>query len=78
MNDSNNMKGLTSAEVAERLTRYGPNSLPQPRYRLAWLIFRQFRGIFNLLLRITPALRTGSARRNRLGPNPAQTSPRMP
>ncbi len=42
--------GLTSAEVTERRSRYGPNALPQPRYRLARLILRQFRGIFNLLL----------------------------
>ena len=44
------LKGLSSAEVAERRSRYGPNALPEPRYRLARLILRQFRGIFNLLL----------------------------
>lgn len=44
------LQGLSSAEVAERRSRYGPNSLPEPRYRLTRLIFRQFRGIFNLVL----------------------------
>ena len=42
--------GLSAAEVAERRARYGPNALPQTRYRLARLILSQFRGIFNLLL----------------------------
>ena len=42
--------GLSAAEVAERRARYGPNALPQTRYRLVRLILRQFRGIFNLLL----------------------------
>lgn len=50
MDGSNNTRGLTSAEVAERLAVHGPNALPEPRYRLARLILRQFRGIFNLLL----------------------------
>ena len=44
------LAGLSSTEVAERQSRYGPNALPEPRYRLARLILRQFRGIFNLLL----------------------------
>ena len=48
--------GLTSAEVAERRARYGPNALPQPRNRLARLILRQFRGIFNLLLLAAAAI----------------------
>lgn len=42
--------GLSSAEVADRRSRFGPNALPEPRYRLPRLILRQFRGIFNLLL----------------------------
>ncbi len=45
-----NLNGLSSSEVAERLARYGPNALPVARYRLPKLIFRQFRGIFNILL----------------------------
>nr|MBC7243974.1 HAD-IC family P-type ATPase [Chloroflexota bacterium] len=44
------LDGLSSAEAAERLVRYGSNALPEPRYRLPQLIVRQFRGIFNLLL----------------------------
>ena len=42
--------GLSSAEAARRLAGVGPNALPRPRYRLARLVLRQFRGIFNLLL----------------------------
>ncbi|HOX86136.1 MAG TPA: HAD-IC family P-type ATPase [bacterium] len=42
--------GLTSIEAAKRLSHYGPNALPEARFRLFRLIFRQFRGIFNLLL----------------------------
>jgi Mg2+-importing ATPase len=45
-----NLDGLSSTEVSERRARYGPNALPVPRYRLPRLIFRQFRGVFNLLL----------------------------
>jgi Mg2+-importing ATPase len=45
-----NLDGLSSTEAAERQKQYGPNALPEPRYRLPRLIFRQFRGIFNLLL----------------------------
>ena len=44
------VSGLTSADVTERLARYGPNALPVPKYRLPRLILRQFSGIFNLLL----------------------------
>jgi len=44
------LEGLSSTEVTERRSRYGPNALPEPRYRLARLVLRQFRGIFNLLL----------------------------
>lgn len=46
----NNWNGLSSAEAAERLARFGPNALPEPRHRLLQLILRQFRGVFNLLL----------------------------
>ncbi|WP_370575127.1 cation-transporting P-type ATPase, partial [Methanomethylovorans sp.] len=46
----NNLDGLSSTEVADRLVRFGPNALPVPRYRLLRLILRQFRGVFNLLL----------------------------
>ncbi|MHB8809300.1 MAG: P-type ATPase, partial [Desulfobulbaceae bacterium] len=42
--------GLSAAEAADRRARFGPNALPEPRYRLPRLIWRQFRGIFNLLL----------------------------
>ena len=45
-----NWPGLTATEVAERRSLYGPNALPETRYSLPKLIFRQFRGIFNLLL----------------------------
>ncbi len=45
-----NLGGLSLTEVAERRTRYGPNALPVLRYRLPRLIFRQFQGIFNILL----------------------------
>ena len=45
-----NLDGLSLTEVAERRTRYGANALPVPRYRLPRLIFRQFRGVFNILL----------------------------
>ena len=45
-----NLDGLSSTEAAERLKEYGPNSLPEPQYRLLRLILRQFSGIFNLLL----------------------------
>lgn len=46
----NNLDGLSSIEVSERQKQYGPNALPEPRYRLLRLILRQFRGIFNLIL----------------------------
>jgi len=46
----NNLDGLSLTEVAEHRARYGPNALPVPRYRLPRLIFRQFRGVFNMLL----------------------------
>lgn len=46
----NNFQGLTSAEVAERRILYGANALPETRYGLLKLIFRQFKSIFNLLL----------------------------
>ncbi|GEM_PF-1753704 len=42
------LDGLSSTEVAERLARYGPNALPEPRHRLLRLVARQFSGIFNL------------------------------
>lgn len=45
-----NLDGLSITEVAEHRARYGPNALPVPRYRLPRLIFRQFRGVFNMLL----------------------------
>ena len=45
-----NLNGLSSTEAAERQKQYGPNALPEPRYRLLQLILRQLRGIFNLLL----------------------------
>jgi len=45
-----NLDGLSTTEVAEHRARYGPNALPVPRYRLPRLIFRQFRGVFNMLL----------------------------
>jgi len=51
-NDSNEWKGLTETEAAERRVRYGANALPVPRHRLLGLILRQFRGIFNLMLLI--------------------------
>ena len=44
------MQGLSSDEVKELLVQFGQNSLPEPQYRLVKLIFRQVRGIFNLLL----------------------------
>lgn len=44
------MYGLSSVEVAERRARFGPNALPEPRHRLLYLILRQFRGVFNILL----------------------------
>ncbi len=44
------LRGLTLDEAAKRLQRFGPNALPEPRHRLLKLIFRQFRGIFNVLL----------------------------
>jgi len=47
MNDTH---GLTLSEVAERRAQYGANVLPEARYGLLKLIFRQFRGVFNLLL----------------------------
>ncbi len=43
-------RGLTSAAVAERRARFGPNALPEVRYGILKLILRQFKGIFNLLL----------------------------
>ena len=42
--------GLSSADAARRLAEVGPNALPRPRHRLAWLVLRQFRRIFNLVL----------------------------
>ena len=45
-----NWDGLTSAEAAGRRAQHGLNALPVPRHRLSRLIFRQFRGVFNLLL----------------------------
>ena len=42
--------GLSRTEAADRLARFGPNSLPVPGYRLLRLILRQFAGVFNLLL----------------------------
>ncbi|MFP5354580.1 MAG: cation-transporting P-type ATPase, partial [Gemmatimonadota bacterium] len=44
------LNGLSSSEAAARHARYGPNALPAPRHRLARLVWRQFQGIFNLLL----------------------------
>jgi len=44
------LSGLTSNEAAARRERYGPNALPAPRHRLLRLVWRQFQGIFNLLL----------------------------
>lgn len=44
------LDGLTSTEAAARRARYGPNALPAPRHRLLRLIWRQFHGVFNLLL----------------------------
>jgi len=46
----NNFDGLSLTEVAERQKLFGPNALPELRYRLLRLVLRQFRGIFNLLL----------------------------
>ena len=46
----NDLDGLTSKEVVERQSQYGPNALPQTRHRLIRLILRQFSVIFNLLL----------------------------
>jgi P-type Mg2+ transporter len=42
--------GLTSTEAAKRLQTYGKNTIPRPKYRFLKLVFRQFKGIFNLLL----------------------------
>jgi len=52
----NDLYGLTSKEAAERLARFGPNALPEPKHRLLMLILRQFRGIFNILLFIAAAV----------------------
>ena len=46
----NNLDGLSAEAISERHRQYGPNALPVPRHRLLRLIFRQFRGVFNLLL----------------------------
>ncbi|NPV60991.1 MAG: HAD-IC family P-type ATPase, partial [Actinobacteria bacterium] len=50
------MNGLSSQEAEERLARFGPNALPAPRHVLLWLILRQFRGIFNILLLLAAAI----------------------
>ncbi len=42
--------GLSSEEAGARLDHYGHNAIPEPRYPLLRLVFRQFRGVFNILL----------------------------
>ena len=49
-NQDRYLVGLSSKEAMERQKQYGPNELPQTRYRMLRLILRQFSGIFNLLL----------------------------
>lgn len=44
------LDGLSTAEVAERRNRFGPNALAVPGHRLLQLILRQFRGVFNIML----------------------------
>lgn len=48
--DDNGGAGLSPDTVAALRARFGPNTLPTPRFRLLRLAARQFRGIFNLLL----------------------------
>lgn len=45
-----NITGLSTSEATERLTKFGPNAIPDPKHRMIRLILRQFSGIFNLLL----------------------------
>lgn len=42
--------GLTSDEVEKRLLKYGKNTLPKKRFTVLQLIFRQLKGVFNVLL----------------------------
>ncbi len=50
-------RGLTSAEAADRLTRYGRNELPPPRRRPLWLRFAaQFTDLFAIVLLIASAI----------------------
>ena len=50
------LDGLSTAEVAERRSRFGPNALPVPGHRLLRLILRQFRGVFNIMLFVAAAV----------------------
>jgi len=49
-------RGFSSAEAKEILEKVGPNSLPVPGHRLAKLVLRQFKGIFNLLLLVAAGI----------------------
>jgi Mg2+-importing ATPase len=44
------MSGLSTLEAQQRIEKYGFNTLPKQNKSLLRLIFRQFSGIFNLLL----------------------------
>jgi Mg2+-importing ATPase len=44
------MSGLSTLEAQQRIEKYGSNTLPKQNKSLLRLIFRQFSGIFNLLL----------------------------
>ena len=46
----NNLTGLSAAEVIKRRAVHGLNVLPESRFSLLKLIWRQLKGIFNLLL----------------------------
>jgi P-type Ca2+ transporter type 2C len=50
-------EGLSQSEVAERLERFGPNALPEPRATPLWLvILRQFRNPFIYVLAFAVAV----------------------
>ena len=49
--------GLTTAQANEKLTQYGPNSLPEKRSAGLWLIFiRQFNSPFIYMLFVAALL----------------------
>ena len=48
--------GLTTAEVEALQKVHVPNALPTPKYRLLFLVVRQFRGLFNVLLLIAASV----------------------